>query len=218
MDWSPEKDDNQDTRMNVTFPGTSSDIKSNKYDLKCAVKLPVAENECEWIANNIIDFHKQISMLYDTIADYCTPESCPKMTAGRFEYVWESLPPYACVYISYLLEWVQEQLDDEDIFPLSAEKNFPSDYMQICKTISKRLIRVFAHIYHHHLKEVRDFKEEPHMNTNFKHFYYFVLEFGLVTHDALEPLKEYIQKLDEASNIIKESSRLHHAPRQALGL
>lgn len=197
--------------------GYSSEANYEKYDLRYAVRLPVAENPNEWIANNIIDFHKQIRMLYDTIADACTSESCPRMTAGRFEYVFkDTMACCASAYICHIFDWVQEQLDDEDIFPV--EKDFPSDYTETCQKIAKRLLRVFAHIYHHHLDQVRKLREEPHMNTNFKHFIYFVQEFDLVTNDDLEPLKEYIQKLGEASNIITESSRPHRVPQQALEL
>lgn len=178
-------------------------IVANKYDLKDAVKLPIREDRREWIANNIFDFHKQICMLYGTINEFCTAMSCPKMTAGtKYEYLWSFGPKRAPVdccaseYIHHLLDWVQEQLDDEEVFPsTSVDKEFPPDYEDTCRAISKRLFRVYAHIYHHHLHDVRRLQEEAHMNTSLKHYIYFVQEFGLVSEKDLDPLKEYIQNL-----------------------
>ena len=89
-------------------------------------------------------------MLYGTITEQCTTESCPVMSAGpkydsyllryyiysfflsflsffpssRYEYHWADgttvKKPIKCSapkYIDYLMTWVQEQLDDEAIFP-----------------------------------------------------------------------------------------------------
>lgn len=179
-------------------------IGSNKYNLKDAVKLPIYENQNEWIANNIFNFHKQICMLYGTIAEDC---NCPKMTAGeRFEYQWchgpkrEQVSLSASKYIHHVLEWVQEQLDDEDVFPSrSDDKDFPPDFNVTCQSIAKRLLRVYAHIYHHHLDKVNQLKEEAHMNTSLKHFIYFIQEFALVSPNDLDPLKEYIGRFDDTN-------------------
>ena len=73
---------------------------------------------------------------------------------------------------------------------------FPKNFIQIAKTILKRLFRVYAHIYHQHFRcgnwnkctnaiqnifmfswlnrEVVSLGEEAHLNTSFKHFIYFV--------------------------------------------
>lgn len=61
-------------------------------------------------------------MLYGTISEHCTPESCPKMSAGpKYEYLWsDGKKTIACpapVYVDYLMTWVHDQLDDELIFP-----------------------------------------------------------------------------------------------------
>lgn len=175
-------------------------IGSNKYNLRDAVKLPTDENENEWIAKNMFDFHKQICMLYGTITD-C---NCQKMTAGKkYEYLWcqgpkrEPVDLCASKYIHHILDWVQEQLDNEDVFPSrSLDKDFPPDFTITCQAIAKRLLRVYAHIYHHHLDMVNKLKEEAHMNTSLKHFIYFIQEFNLVTSYDLDPLKEFIGKFD----------------------
>jgi len=72
-----------------------------------------------------VDFFNQINMLYGTITEFCTEESCPVMSAGRkYEYHWADgttvKKPIKCSapkYIDYLMSWVQCQLDDESLFP-----------------------------------------------------------------------------------------------------
>ncbi len=58
------------------------------------------------------------------------------------------------------------------------------------KNIFKRLFRVYAHMYHSHVESIIALGAEAHLNTCFKHFMYFILEFGLVERKELEPLVE----------------------------
>lgn len=148
-----------------------------------------------------VDFFNQINMLYGTITEFCTEDSCPIMSAGpKYEYHWADghtvKKPIKCSapkYIDYLMTWVQDQLDDETLFPSKIGKYhivlkywhtfyltfllgvpFPKNFQSIAKTILKRLFRVYAHIYHQHFSEVVQLGEEAHLNTSFKHFIFFV--------------------------------------------
>lgn len=172
--------------------------------MRLAVQLPEGEDIDEWIAVNTVDFFNQINMLYGTITEFCTEDRCPIMSAGpKYEYHWADgqtvKKPIKCSapkYIDYLMTWVQDQLDDENIFPSKIGVKFPPNFQSIVKTILKRLFRVYAHIYHQHFKyvnrkmkayaktyllyyffhyrEVVSLGEEAHLNTSFKHFIYFV--------------------------------------------
>lgn len=88
-----------------------------------------------------MDFYNQINMLYGTINEFCTPQTCPVMSAGpkygasasraltdgarpRYEYLWadgtevkKPIKLSAPEYVDYLMTWVQKQLDDETVFP-----------------------------------------------------------------------------------------------------
>ena len=119
-------------------------------NLRLAVMLPEGEDNNEWVAVNskceklsfllwrlisltfsfchffvAVDFFNQINMLYGTITEFCTEESCALMSAGpKYEYHWADgttvKKPIKCSapkYIDYLMTWVQDQLDDETIFP-----------------------------------------------------------------------------------------------------
>ncbi|XP_030624898.1 MOB kinase activator 1Bb isoform X1 [Chanos chanos] len=195
-------------------------------NLRMAVMLPEGEDLNEWVAVNTVDFFNQINMLYGTITDFCTEESCPVMSAGpKYEYHWADgtniKKPIKCSapkYIDYLMTWVQDQLDDETLFPSKIGEHgflshthtlyvsflpslfclgvpFPKNFMSVAKTILKRLFRVYAHIYHQHFDSVMQLQEEAHLNTSFKHFIFFVQEFNLIDRKELAPLQELIEKL-----------------------
>lgn len=188
--------------QNIRAHGNSKTQEDfSKYNLREAVKLPDEEKPNEWIAYNLFEFHKLCFMLYETISDYCNEESCPAMTAGpKYKYLWsddQRLPVEQCArdYIYRVLDWVQEQLDNNIIFPSNPSDDFPPNFKEICQTIARRLSRVYAHIHHHHLPIVRELKEEAHMNTSLKHFIYFIIEFDLVPPNELDPLKDFVQSI-----------------------
>ena len=82
------------------------------------------------------------------------------MSAGaKYEYHWADgqtvKKPIKCSapkYIDYLMTWVQDQIDDEALFPSKIDVKFPPNFQTIVKTILKRLFRVYAHIYFQHFK------------------------------------------------------------------
>lgn len=155
-----------------------------------------------------MDFFNQINMLYGTITEFCTEDTCVIMSAGpKYEYHWADgqtvKKPIKCSapkYIDYLMTWVQDQLDEETLFPSKIGVPFPKNFLAIAKTILKRLFRVYAHIYHQHFTEVQRLGEEAHLNTSFKHFIFFVQEFELIDSRELAPLQDLIDKLTAKDN------------------
>ena len=76
-----------------------------------------------------------------------------------FQYHWadgnQVKKPIKCSapkYIDFLMTWVQDQLDDEALFPSKIGVPFPNNFLTNAKTILKRLFRVYAHVYHQHFK------------------------------------------------------------------
>lgn len=175
--------------------------------LKEAVKLPPGEDEQEWIAVHVVDFHNQINMLYSTITLLCSPTSCPKMTAGeKYEYLWQdsNSPKYrkptkvsAPEYIENLLKWTHERFLDPHYFPTELGVEFPPDARSMFQQILKRLFRVYAHIYYHHIFQITELGLQPHLNTSLKHFVLFCNQFQLVPKKEFEPLDDLIQCLIE---------------------
>ncbi|RWR75178.1 MOB kinase activator-like protein 1A [Cinnamomum micranthum f. kanehirae] len=187
-------------------------------NLREAVRLPLGEDPNEWLAVNTMDFFNQVNLLYGTITEFCTPVSCPTMTAGpsisykasalmqrslhRYEYRWadgikikKPIEVSAPKYVEYLMEWIECLLDDESIFPQKLGAPFPPCFREVVKTIFKRMFRVYAHIYHSHFQKIVHLKEEAHLNTCFKHFILFSREFQLIGKEELAPLHEFIESI-----------------------
>jgi len=172
-------------------------------NMHSAVVLPKGEDLNEWLAVNTVDFFNEISLLYGTITEFCTPSTCAVMSAGpQYEYLWADgvkvknpIKVSAPEYVDLLMSWVETQLNDENIFPLQLGTPFPKDFVKTVKVIFKRLFRVYAHIYHSHFQKIVGLGAEAHLNTCFKHFIYFVYEFKLIEPKELEPLRDLIDSL-----------------------
>uniref|UniRef100_A0A7S0R1G3 MOB kinase activator-like 1A n=1 Tax=Pyramimonas obovata TaxID=1411642 RepID=A0A7S0R1G3_9CHLO len=173
-------------------------------NLREAVVLPPGEDLSEWLAVNTVDFYNAVNLLYNTLTEFCTPETCPCMSAGpKYEYRWADgvkvKKPIECSapeYVEYLMEWIECQLDDEEIFPQRLGSPFPRNFIENVRTICKRLFRVYAHMYHSHFQKICTLGEEAHLNTCFKHFLYFCQHFNLIDKKELAPLQELIDSIE----------------------
>jgi len=178
-------------------------------NLRTAVALPEREDLNEWLAVNTVDFFNQINLLYGSITEFCTPKTCEVMSAGpKYEYLWadgenvkKPIKVSAPDYVDYLITWVQNILDDETVFPSRVDVPFPKTFQATVKLIFKRLFRVYAHIYYSHFHKIVSLGEEAHLNTCFKHFYYFITEFNLVDKKELLPLQELIDNLTKDDKV-----------------
>ena len=93
-------------------------------DLSKFVVLPESQCEEEWLAVHCGDFVSLTNILYGTLGQYCTDDSCPIMSAGPlYEYWWrdevkkKAQQVSAPVYVDSLLDWIEDQMGDEAIFP-----------------------------------------------------------------------------------------------------
>ena len=171
-------------------------------DLSCAVELPKGHNINEWLAVNTIEFYNEIALLFGCLTDFCSKESCPTMSAGlKYEYLWadpntnsKPMKVNAKEYIEFLMKWVENQIHNEVVFPSEPNVPFPSNFEGVIRIIFKRLFRIYAHIYYSHFHQIQVLEAEPHLNTSFKHFIYFVEEFGLIDKRDMTPLSDLINE------------------------
>jgi len=170
--------------------------------MRDAVKLPPNQPKNEWLAMNTVELYNSSTLCWKLISEFCTTNSCPEMTAGtKYTYLWQDEDKYlkptpmaAHQYVELLLSWISKVLDDDSIFSLSGE--FGKNLLPTVKKIIKRLARVFYHIYFHHWDTVETLKAEGHINTCFKHLYYFVQEFQIISEKDLEPVQEFTRHLN----------------------
>jgi MOB kinase activator 1 len=171
-------------------------------DVRAAVKLPPGESLNDWLAVSVIDFYNQLSCLWSPIVSACTASSCPEMTAGSTaKYAWQDNDRYrkptmlpANEYITHVFLWVEQYMDDPKVFPEDARSPFPPNFLDVVKNIFKRLLRVYAHIYHHHRATVTEGNLEGHLNTSFRQFVFFAKEFQLIGDDQFAPMQAIIAR------------------------
>jgi len=184
----------------------------NGVELQEAVKLPESEDLNEWIAMNTMEMYNTATLCWGFISDFCTEKCCPQMTAGKkFTYLWQDGKKYpkatsvsASQYVELLFAWVSERIDDNSVFP--EDGSFGKNFVPSCCQIWKRLARVYFHIYHHHWEQIETLKAESHINTCFKHLYFFASEFSLMTAEDFSPVEDLVKKLQE--RLIAENQQL----------
>jgi MOB kinase activator 1 len=100
------------------------------------------------------------------------------MNSPTCEYAWmdkenkKYLKPVsvsANEYVTLLMDWVETQINNEELFPSDPNTPFPKKFEKKVSVIFKRLFRVYAHIYFAHLENTIKNGEEAHLNTCFKH-------------------------------------------------
>eukprot|EP00761_Pharyngomonas_kirbyi_P008174 gb/GECH01008185.1/.p1 GENE.gb/GECH01008185.1/~~gb/GECH01008185.1/.p1 ORF type:complete len:225 (+),score=46.19 gb/GECH01008185.1/:1-675(+) len=166
-------------------------------DLDKAVQKPEDSSQNEWLAANLVDFCNVVNILYGSVIEQnlCTEQTCPTMTVSPdYEYLWmdKESPDYkeptsvsAPEYMGLLMGWIDRQLDDPKLFPAEEGEEYPKGFDKSVKKIFTRINRVFGHLYHHHLEEMKSSGLEAHLNTTCKHFLLF-----LAANKMLPPSKE----------------------------
>jgi len=157
-----------------------------KGNFKTIVMLPKYVDIMEWVAVNMFDFYTNLNEFYGVLTEFCTQQNCPTMSAGAtLNYTWINqdrkhvhLP--APTYIDYVMTWVQNMLDDDNVFPTKSGQDFPPSFPSTVKHIYRQLLRVFAHLYHAHYAQILHLRSEPHFNSLFAHFLAFGAEFELL--------------------------------------
>lgn len=176
-------------------------ILGSGASLAKAVQLPKGEDLNEWLAVGVVELYNQINMLYGTITEFCSPVTCPRMTATlEYEYLWQDplhrhskpMAMSAPAYVESLMTWIQGFLDDESVFPTKMGVPFPKQFPALVKTIFKRLFRVYAHMYCHHFDEINELQLNVHLNTSLKHFVLFANEFQLLQRKDYGPLDDLV--------------------------
>ncbi|XP_007176654.1 MOB kinase activator 3A isoform X2 [Balaenoptera acutorostrata] len=104
-------------------------------DLKLAVQLPAGEELNDWVAVHVVDFFNRVNLIYGTISDGCTERSCPVMSGGpKYEYRWQDEHRFrrptalsAPRYMDLLMDWIEVQINNEDVFPTNVAFFLQSD-------------------------------------------------------------------------------------------
>ncbi|XP_071586538.1 MOB kinase activator 3B isoform X3 [Heliangelus exortis] len=109
-------------------------------NLKAAVQLPSGEDQNDWVAVHVVDFFNRINLIYGTICEFCTERTCPVMSGGpKYEYRWQDDMKYkkptalpAPQYMNLLMDWIEMQINNEDIFPTNVVSHMSGEHQDCC--------------------------------------------------------------------------------------
>jgi MOB kinase activator 1 len=116
------------------------------------------------------------------------------------------------------MQWAYSNLNDHSKFPLDDEELSlaiwsTKSFAQDVGDIFKRLFRVYAIIYSTFFKTYEELQLAAELNSCFKHFVYFCLEYGLLQAKETQPLdvlvkpiKDQFLKSKAATNAKKKKS------------
>ncbi|KAI8873968.1 Mob1/phocein [Ramicandelaber brevisporus] len=123
-------------------------------------------------------------------------------------------------YVSLLMEWGQRKFSDPKEFPRTSTKHssqqkqqpsqsqnqnqnqsglvsFPPAFRgQTAPQMFKRLVRVYAHLYAHHLSLIRDRKLEVLLNTSCSHVVKFGVRYAMLRGADIECLATWLPRID----------------------
>ncbi|KAI3635609.1 hypothetical protein MIR68_006247 [Amoeboaphelidium protococcarum] len=184
--------------------GTAISINA-AMSIRDQIRCPPGEDLNEWLAVNTVDFFNQTNVLYGNLINHCTDDTCPQMNAGpKYQYLWADgervIKPLKCSapqYVEYLMDWIQDLLDNPKIFPVHVDQPFGPRFLPTVKNIFKRLLRVYSHIYYTHFKALESIGAEKYLNASFRHFIYFAEEYALVEEKEKKPLAMLIKGIKQ---------------------
>lgn len=213
--FKPKKKHKEGTERYNLHKFAKSIVRSG--DLAKAVELPPGAERTHWLSVHTVDFYNITNVLYGSLTEFCTTTSCPIMSSGpRYEYLWKDGQKYpkatkvsAPEYVQLLMAWIEQQINDERLFPSEDRNPYPANFEEVVKNIFRRLFRVYAHVYYSHFAKIRELQEESHLNTAFKHFMFFVWEFDLIGQEELTPLKDLLINLlgDKAFEKLRDKEK-----------
>jgi MOB kinase activator 1 len=112
-------------------------------------------------------------------------------------------------YISLVLTWVAEQLNDPSHFPDDPEEEImvysTPQFAVLCGQIFRRLFRVYGILYSTFFGTLEALDMAPHLNSCFKHFLFFCSEFALVPEREMEPLDVLVKPLRKQYLALKQA-------------
>lgn len=174
---------------------------NDELDLEQFVKLPPNVNENEWLAAHIINLFNNITILYEIIAPYCTPVSCPKMTGPKGENYYQeshrkSILTNAPAYIDWVFSKCTEYTANQETFPTKYGQSFGPDFLSYIKKMTRWLLSILAHLYANHFEHLQNCGD-MHIYTNqlLSHIVILGEEYNLIEPENRAPLDDLLQYL-----------------------
>lgn len=172
--------------------------KITKDELKETVQLPTGIDPNEWLATNTLSFFNHISMIHDSLHDFCTTNTCSNISNGA-PMTWhdkgKKVRLSAPEYIELVIIQIQKYITDESVFPTKYDMTFPNNFQQVIKKVFRLMFHVLVHVYQSHYQDMDALQQSNVLNTVFVHFMYFQTEHCLLEQKDLSPFDDIIKSL-----------------------
>nr|CAB3263889.1 MOB kinase activator 2 [Phallusia mammillata] len=156
------------------------------FELMKVVRMPCKMDLKEWVATQTISLFHNVNLLYGTVSEFCTAETCPVMQGPcQTQYTWveergKKLKCTAPQYIDYVMTFCQKCVSNQELFPTKYAQFFADNFFTEIKKVLKFLYHVIAHMYYAHFARLRQLDLHLYLNVVFKHFILFVREYELL--------------------------------------
>ena len=102
--------------------------------------------------------------------------------------------------MAHLFEWSMKEFDrsEKEFGASSVNQRMPAEkaFLATIKNVMRRLFRVYAHIFYHHVSAFEGMGELPLLRESFSQFISFVRRFSLADDVDLLPMKTLIDTLN----------------------
>ena len=145
--------------------------------IRAAVMLPPDECFEEWVAMHCLEFFEDVCEIYSLALPHCNKSSCTDRDSVCQSH----------------LRWVEEKLNDANLFPTKLSNAFPRRFRGTLRAIFKRMSRVYASIFcleRSTLQQIKGYQEGK-LELKLKHFVLFVSEHDLIP--ASDPVLELLR-------------------------
>ncbi|KAJ1454292.1 Mob1/phocein [Pelagophyceae sp. CCMP2097] len=161
-----------------------------------AISLPAGADRGMWVDIHFCDFANELALLYDLIQAPCG-QNCGQMAAGtRRFYAWEDGEVLSAHdYCRRVLTEAAALVENDAVFPRREGEAYPPRFWKAMKVAFRRLLRVYAHLYHAHFSRFVQLRYQNDVNELFRRFLLFSVEFDLVETREFEPLSELVSHL-----------------------
>ena len=161
-------------------------LREDPTDLDRIYELPSPDTDASvWQYEHLRQFVIEFNLLLVSLIGVCTPETCPKMTASNdWQYLCSAhRKPQECAAIDYTTHTIDGSTALLTVAcPFSSRSQVPSSSTKYFQSMSRRLYRIFAHVYFHHRQHFDMLEAERRLCARFSHF---VLRYQLMTRSML---------------------------------
>eukprot|EP00871_Galdieria_phlegrea_P000081 jgi/Galph1/1073/GphlegSOOS_G5878.1 len=178
-----------------TYFSKTSDLHNLTQNLK------YSELE-EFVRKQVLRFVVQLNCFACFLGEVCNYNTCPQMSATKdvlYLCAAHERAQECCAidYISHCLDGATSLLTSEEVVSPNLVGKNQDVNLQNFRLIMRRLYRLFAHAYYHHLDTFKKFEQETEL---FQHFCSFSSYFNLISpSDMLVPMDFFNSKVASGS-------------------